>query len=84
MKIDSPECLREHLASAVALEHSTVPLYLYAYYSWRIRCRAAAQTMRSVVMQEMAHVCLATNLLVAVGGEPHFTDSDLVPPIRRC
>ena len=79
MKIDSPESLRKHLASAVALEHSTVPLYLYAYYSVEDPLSPAAQTIRSVVMQEMAHVCLATNLLVAVGGEPRFDHSDFVP-----
>jgi hypothetical protein len=79
VKIDSVDLLQEHLASAVALEHSTVPLYLYAYYSVEDPLSAAAQTMRSVVMQEMAHVCLATNLLVAVGGEPHFDEATFVP-----
>jgi hypothetical protein len=79
VKIDSVCALQDHVASAVQLEHSTVPLYLYAYYTVGDPTSAAAQTIRGVAMQEMAHVCLATNLLVAVGGEPHFDEADFIP-----
>jgi hypothetical protein len=71
--------LEDHLHRAVALELSTVPLYLYAYYSIEDPLSRAAQTLRSVVMQEMAHTCLATNLLVAIGGTPRFDASMGVP-----
>jgi len=75
----SPTDLQQHLRRAVALEWSTVPLYLYAYYSLEDELCEAAQTIRAVVMQEMAHVCLAANVLVAVGGTPDFDAPDRVP-----
>jgi hypothetical protein len=80
--------LRHHLVQAAALELSTIPLYLYAaysiqtqsYYQWNPGM-SAFRTIRSVVIEEMLHLSLARNLLVAVGGNSEFRcyDRDFVP-----
>jgi hypothetical protein len=73
--IETVEALRAHLIQAAGIELSTVPLYLYAAYSiktsgysqWSTG-KSAFDTIRSVVIEEMLHLCLARNLLLAVGG----------------
>jgi hypothetical protein len=92
--IETVEALRAHLVQAAAIELSTVPLYLYAAYSiktsgysqWSTG-KSAFDTIRSVVIEEMLHLCLARNLLIAVGGKDHkfydkrfvFTYPNLMP-----
>ncbi|MEA2231689.1 MAG: hypothetical protein QOD83_1505 [Solirubrobacteraceae bacterium] len=84
--IDSVQALQNHLAVAVAVELSTVPLYLYAAYSIQTSNRtqwapemSAFRTIRSVVIEEMLHLCLARNLLTAIGGQMACYDSKVVP-----
>jgi hypothetical protein len=84
--IDTVEQLRNHLHQAAALELSTIPLYLYAAYSIQTQSysrwspgMSAVRTIRSVVIEEMLHLCLARNLLVAIGGEIRFYDRDFIP-----
>lgn len=79
MPIDTPRGLREHLELAIAVELSTVPPYLYAMYSLEDRRCDAALLIRSVVAEEMLHAALATNLLLAVGGEPDFSSTRYMP-----
>ncbi|HWH11096.1 MAG TPA: ferritin-like protein [Solirubrobacteraceae bacterium] len=86
--ITTIEGLRNHLAQAAAVELSTVPLYLYAAYSiktagykqWNPGI-SAFRAIRSVVIEEMLHLCLARNLLLAIDGGEHFRlyDHDFVP-----
>jgi hypothetical protein len=78
--------LQAHLKLAAQVELSTVPLYLYAAYSIKTQSysqwnpgMSAFRAIRSVVIEEMLHLALARNLLVAVGGgdgfkfnNPHF------------
>ena len=71
--------LREHLELAIKVELSTVPPYLYAMYSIADRDSDAALLIRSVVAEEMLHAALATNLLLAIGGEPDFLSTDTIP-----
>ncbi|MBS0505253.1 MAG: ferritin-like protein [Proteobacteria bacterium] len=72
--------LREHLQAALELEHGTIPPYLAALYSIRPgRNRAAAEIIRTVVVQEMLHMALVANVLNAVGGAPSVAHSDFVP-----
>ncbi len=73
--ITTVEELRNHLHQAIALELSTIPLYLYAAYSIQTQGTyqwaagmSAFRTIRSVVIEEMLHLCLARNLLTAIGG----------------
>jgi hypothetical protein len=54
------------------VELSTIPPYLYAMYSIEDQQSEAARLIASVVVEEMLHVALTTNLLLAMGGEPDF------------
>jgi hypothetical protein len=62
------------LQMAIAIEFSTLPPYLYALYSIRPGTNAeAASRIKSVAMQEMVHMCLACNILNALGTNPVLT-----------
>jgi Ferritin-like len=62
------------LQLAVELEFSTLPPYLYALYSIKPGTNAEASNLiRSVAMQEMTHMCLACNILNALGRNPVLT-----------
>lgn len=72
--IDTPEKLYSHLYMAAQLEMSTIPLYLYAGYS--ITTQNASQwapgpgafrLIKSIVIEEMLHLSLARNLIIAIG-----------------
>jgi hypothetical protein len=86
--ITTVDDLRNHLAQAAAVELSTVPLYLYAAYSIKTQGYkqwnpgiSAFRAIRSVVIEEMLHLCLARNLLLAIDGAEHvrFYDAEFVP-----
>ena len=72
--------VRQALQAAIQLEHSTIPPYLYALYSLDLgRNAPVAETLRSVVKEEMAHLALAANILSALGGTPVLDDPALLP-----
>ena len=72
--------LRQLLQDAVELEHSTIPPYLCALYSIQEGTnQGAAQTIKSVVIEEMLHMVLAANVLNAVGGKPSINHKGFVP-----
>ena len=72
--------LHSALQTALALEHATIPLYLYALFSIkRGRNREIAEIIRSVVMEEMLHMALVGNILNAVGATPRIGLPDSVP-----
>jgi hypothetical protein len=86
--ITTVDDLRNHLMQAAAVELSTVPLYLYAAYSIKTRGYnqwdpgiSAFRAIRSVVIEEMLHLCLARNLLVSIGAPEDFCfyDPTFVP-----
>ncbi|HEV7599486.1 MAG TPA: ferritin-like protein [Bradyrhizobium sp.] len=59
---------------AIELEFSTLPPYLYALYSIKPGTNAEASSrIRFVAMQEMVHLCLACNILNALGKNPVLT-----------
>jgi Ferritin-like len=59
------------LQMAIALEFSTLPPYLYALYSIKPGTNGeAASRIKSVAMQEMIHMCLACNIINALGTDP--------------
>lgn len=72
------EDVRAHLLLATRVELSTIPPYLFAMYSIKDQGSDAARLIASVVVEEMLHVCLVTNLLLAIGGEPDF-GPDTIP-----
>jgi hypothetical protein len=80
--------LQDHLYHAMQVELSTIPLYLYPAYSIKTQGysqwspgMSAFRTIRSVVIEEMLHLCLARNLMVAVGGggTVSFYDVNMIP-----
>jgi len=79
MPINNVEDLRQHVALAAEVELSTIPPYLYAMYSIDDQQSQAALLIRSIVVEEMLHVSLATNLLLALGGEPRFDEPSVCP-----
>jgi len=76
--IETVEDLRGHVALATRVELSTIPPYLFAMYSIKDHECDAAKLIASVVVEEMLHVSLTTNLLLAIGGEPDF-GRDVIP-----
>ncbi len=67
------EDVRDHLLLATRVELSTIPPYLFAMYSIKDQKSDAARLIASVVVEEMLHTCLVTNLLLAIRGEPDFS-----------
>jgi Ferritin-like len=65
------------LQTAAGIELGTLPPYLYALYSIPPGANAAAAgRIKSIALQEMIHMCLACNILNALGGDPVLT-----PPV---
>jgi hypothetical protein len=76
----SVEGVRHALQGAIELEHSTIPLYLYALYSLRPGTnQVASKVLHSVVIEEMLHMVLAANVLSALGGRPVVDRPGFVP-----
>jgi hypothetical protein len=75
------EELKGYLQLAVQLEHFTIPIYLTAF--WSLQGGPATvgqrQILQQVVLQEMLHMGLAANLLVAIGGRPAINTADAAP-----
>lgn len=72
--------LHEFVQSALELEHSTIPPYLTAYYTLRPGTNDdIAAAVRGVVIEEMLHMMIAANLLLALGGRPRIADPGFVP-----
>jgi hypothetical protein len=68
------------LNKALALELSTIPLYLYAYYSLdQSKNKAVADIIYSVVFEEMLHMALVCNILNALDTPPKLNPPDLLP-----
>lgn len=72
--------LRSALQTAVGLELATIPPYLCGWWSIRDRGSEAARLIRRIVGDEMFHLGVVCNLLVAVGGRPRIKDAAPVYP----
>src|SRR4051794_5380454 len=68
--------IRGALQTAIALEHSTMPLYSAAMYSLEVQNYPSYNTIRSVLMEEMLHMAAACNILAALGGTPRISTLD--------
>ncbi|HEY3568237.1 MAG TPA: ferritin-like protein [Thermoanaerobaculia bacterium] len=80
MRNDSKADLLRALQQAVELEHATIPLYLTALYSIRPGANVeVASLIRGVVLEEMLHMGLVSNLMVAIGGAPDISSPGFVP-----
>jgi len=75
-----PGDLYAMLQNAIELEHATIPTYLCALYTLKLGTnQAVADIIRSVVIEEMLHMSIAANLLIAIGGAPKLNDPAFVP-----
>jgi hypothetical protein len=74
------EWLKEALQTAVELEHATLPLYLAAMFSLEVQNYTSYNLIRSVVMEEMVHMSISSNILAALGGIPRIKDLQPVAP----
>ena len=73
------EHLHRFVQKAVELEHATVPPYLTAMYSLIPGTNdEIAALIRSVVKEEMLHMTIAANILVALGGHPRINNADFL------
>ena len=78
--LDTVEDLRSWLLGAVRLELSTIPPYLTALYSIMPGKNGdIAAILRHIAIQEMLHMCLACNILNAVGGRPTLNAKGFPP-----
>lgn len=68
------------LQQALKLEHSTIPPYLYALYSLVPGTNGTvADIIQSVVVEEMLHMALVSNIILGLGGSPVLNTPDIVP-----
>lgn len=71
--------LRDALDAAIKLEFSTIPPYLCALWSIEDQAAPAADSIRRIVQEEMLHMALACNMLVALGGTPRIAEPGFAP-----
>jgi hypothetical protein len=72
--------LHEFLQNAIELEHSTIPPYLTALFSLKPGTNQdIAGLIRSVVVQEMLHMTISANILIAIGGHPEINHKQFIP-----
>jgi hypothetical protein len=75
-----PKDLHGILQSAIELEHSTIPPYLTAMFSLKPgKNREIWGIIHSVVLEEMLHMTIASNILIALDGNPDFIHKKFVP-----
>lgn len=65
---------------AIELEHSTIPPYLTALFSFKPNTETAIRKLiHSIVIEEMLHMTIAANILNALGGSPDISNPEFVP-----
>ncbi len=91
--IQTREHLIHMLTEAAEIEHNLLCSYLYAVFSMKRRGEPGLsdeqgeavegwrKTVLKIALEEMAHLACVNNLLIAVGGAPHFDRANFpVPP----
>jgi Ferritin-like len=74
------EDLYPWLQNAIELEHSTIPPYLTAMFSLKPgKNDEIARLIRSIVQEEMLHMTIVGNILVAIGGRPKINVAGFIP-----
>jgi len=72
--------LKPLIQEAIKLEHATIPPYLCGYFTLKLGSNEeVGEIIRSVVIEEMLHMTIACNLLLAIGGKPEINSPDFVP-----
>ena len=79
--LETIEDAYERLQTAIEIEFSTLPPYLYTKFSILPGANdQAASYIGDIVGQEMIHMCLACNILNALGGDPVLSKPAASPP----
>ena len=73
------ECLKKSLRAAIKLEFATIPPYLTAMWSIKEPTDPVKITIFGIVLEEMGHMGLACNMLVALGESPALATPGFVP-----
>lgn len=76
--IETLKDLQDRVQLAIELELFTIPPYLTALWSLKSSPKIAT-IIRTVALQEMLHMGLSCNLLVAIGGKPQLNTPSAVP-----
>ncbi|MBV8685510.1 MAG: ferritin-like protein [Alphaproteobacteria bacterium] len=77
---EAPEDLYDLVNDAIRLEHATIPAYLSAWFSLKPGTNAeVGAILRSIVIEEMLHMAIASNLLIAIGGAPKIDEPGFIP-----
>jgi len=80
LKSPNQQSVCQALQQAVELEHATIPVYLYGLYSLNPAKNAEiVDIIQSVVVEEMLHMTLASNVLNALGGSPNIDTPGFIP-----
>ncbi len=80
----TPQDLYPALQLAVSLELSTIPVYLCGLFTLKEAGAGQAnanlaEIIQSVVDEEMLHMCIAANTMIALGGAPVMNTATTVP-----
>jgi hypothetical protein len=77
------EDLHKHIATAIALEHATLPPYFTALASLKGDLTDKKQRARGfihqIMMEEMLHMALAGNMMLAANGKASLTHKGFMP-----
>jgi Ferritin-like len=74
------EDLYPWLQKAIELEHSTIPPYLTAMFSLKPGTNGdIARLILSIVQEEMLHMTIVGNILIAIGGHPAINVPGFIP-----
>lgn len=86
MRTNDAPTLHDHIRSGVGAELTTLPAYLYTYWSIRPAsdggsdaAQVARTSIMTVISEEMLHMALSSNLLNALGGTPCLTRPPYLP-----
>ncbi len=72
--------LQQYLQNAIELEHATIPPYLTAMFSLKSNTnREIWDIIHGVVIEEMLHMTIASNILNALGGTPQINNASFIP-----
>jgi hypothetical protein len=75
-----PAELYPWLQNAIELEHSTIPPYLTAMFSLKPGTNELiSRLIRSIVLEEMLHMTIVGNILIAIGGRPAINVAKFIP-----
>lgn len=68
------------MQNAIELEHATIPPYLTAIFSLKPGTNEDIRNLiHSIVIEEMLHMTISSNILNALGGEPAINHKSFVP-----